>query len=834
MSDVSIQLSVDMKGAAADIKKFGDQVKTSFDSVARASSLMQKGFVGIAAGFTASSIISTLQGFVENASQAQKVVKGMEQALKLSGEYSQEASDGFREFADQIERTTGFTGGAILSQVALAKQFRVSNNEAKALINAAVDLAAYTGMDLPAAVSALGQTLDGTAGKIGNLVPEIQGLTKEQLLAGKAVELVAQRFRGTASTAVDSFSGYLNQARNDVNRMTTDLGVMVLASDSVKGMAREFARLTRSIADSESGRKAMLAFASALAAATLAAGIAATALALKAAAAAAAAAGITIGALLGPIGVVALAVGGLTAAIIGLKSEASATELVSNSQYQAAAERLAALESTANRLRASLSQARDEFFRSGASGKMDQIGAEIIQVEKEIAAQRAQIDESRMRQGREAEERYQREAAEAARQRQQRMTEEARRAAAERVKQEAKLYDKEAARQIKKFREMGASREEIAVNTFNTDFSNLEKLLAKRKITESEFYEFKRRLEEKFQEDLRKLEAQRVQKIGQNPFQAAAEGDFGFVSAGSGAMAAGAYGTTALLQGEAGAAKLIQDGAGALAEQFLGPGMGQLVGPIVGMLSQGPEKVKEMVLEFGKALPELIKNIALAIPALIEALPEVVAAFIEKLPEIVEAFIMMGPRLIAGLFKGIGNIMSDGFKQGLEDFTNGMLDIPRKIINALADGLRGLFENLNPFKGQEKAGAKGIGAALGGTLGFAVAGPVGAVVGGAAGAVLGGLLGFADGGVVPPGHATDTFPALVRSGERVLSPRQNENFEGLAGLADRLARHLGGEQQGDGPAGGGGRQLLPVVIQIGERELARVLVDLQQQGFRLA
>lgn len=91
------------------------------------------------------------------------------------------------------------------------------------------------------------------------------------------------------------------------------------------------------------------------------------------------------------------------------------------------------------------------------------------------------------------------------------------------------------------------------------------------------------------------------------------------------------------------------------------------------------------------------------------------------------------------------------------------------------------------------------------------------VVGGGSG-FIGSIFGFQEGGRVPnaPQFEGDRFPAKLSANEQVLS----------SDLTDRLENFLNGNDQRG--------QNLTVNIQLGEQQLASVLLNLQRQGFRTA
>ena len=261
-----------------------------------------------------------------------------------------------------------------------------------------------------------------------------------------------------------------------------------------------------------------------------------------------------------------------------------------------------------------------------------------------------------------------------------------------------------------------------------------------------------------------------------------------------------------ILKGAEGAKSLVTGAIGAAADALL-PGIGGVVSEIAGALAEGPEKVKEMVRSFVQALPDIIVNIVKAIPALIQALVEQIPILVERLiaalPQIVEALAksmpLVGLRLaleapkiaisfIQALVRNIPQIVA-GFVSGLFEaagrFIDALVQAVTDAFNAVGNGLTG--------SGQSDSVFAGIPVLQG----------------------IGDLFGFAEGGRIPdlPQYAGDKFPAKLSAGEQIFS----------RDLTNRLEQFLTGQ---------GGGAPSQVVIKIGEKEMARVLLDLNRNGFR--
>lgn len=255
--------------------------------------------------------------------------------------------------------------------------------------------------------------------------------------------------------------------------------------------------------------------------------------------------------------------------------------------------------------------------------------------------------------------------------------------------------------------------------------------------------------------------------------------------------------TNLLLQGQKGAVSVFSQVIGGFADTIL-PGIGGAVGQIVGVLAQGPEAAAGFVRGFIEAIPQIIENIILAIPevilALIEGLSQLPERILERVPEIIQGIIQRLPDIInalAGQMPIIATRFSIELIRQAPQIAIGFVDAlvkeaPRfvsEMIKSIGGGVLGT------------GGGKGL---LGG------------------GGFLG--LGFAEGGIVPPGFPNDSFPASLTSGELVIDKS----------TVDKLNRFI------DSGSGGGGSGPVQVSIVLGEKELASVLLDLNQRGFRTA
>lgn len=293
-----------------------------------------------------------------------------------------------------------------------------------------------------------------------------------------------------------------------------------------------------------------------------------------------------------------------------------------------------------------------------------------------------------------------------------------------------------------------------------------------------------------------------------------------------GATLAGVVNKT--LQGAKGAVDLLAGGVAAFADTIL-PGLGQVAGQIFEVLAQGPEQVRAFIQEFVRAIPQIIENVILSIPVLIEelakALPQIIERLAERAPEIISALVRAMPRVATALALQAPRIAIELTKALVKQLPR----IASEFVKALIDELGNALGSIGDAFGGLGGGGGGLGGIFGG-------GGIGAAIGGGGGGVIGAIGGFfQDGGLVPAGFPNDSFLAGLTSGELVIDRtdtadlvdflRREKNSGGIDNLSQRVAAL---------ESGSGGSRNLDLKLVLGEREFARLMVDLDRRGFRTA
>lgn len=164
---------------------------------------------------------------VAAAQEHENAVQSMNQQLANAGQFSAAASKRIQSFSDELEKTSNVGAEVTLKMVGLAQAFTKTSEDAQELTAAALDFSVGAGVSFEEAIRRLGRGVQGASGDIANFAPEIRNLTKEQLAAGAATRILAERFKGAAAAATKTFSGGLKRLENSFGAVTEGVGVTI-------------------------------------------------------------------------------------------------------------------------------------------------------------------------------------------------------------------------------------------------------------------------------------------------------------------------------------------------------------------------------------------------------------------------------------------------------------------------------------------------------------------------------------------------------------------------------------------------------------------------------
>ncbi len=675
-------------------------------------------------------IVDVFSKAIDEAIEADEAVQGLSSSLKSAGDFSEQNVAAFEDLAESLSEVSRFSDEAVLGAFRIGKQFGLTNRETAKFGKAAVELATFLGQDLDTTARQLGQTFDGTAGRLAEQVPALKSVSAAALKAGGALDVVIKAAGGAGQRDLDKFGTQILKLQQAFGDIFEELGAAIVQNpavvDALKIITSLFKEIGTAVGENNEIFKSFITGSLSVMVKSL----------------------FVISEILNAVnsGLYKLAKG-LDLIIQPLEAFDKATEALKKGDIRGFTRSLDIVTATRDRFKEidKLAERDAKIFEkfnaalSHVQGAIDRAGTAQKKTSVEII----------------------------------------------------KGFDN----QINKNKRILETEEEKI------------KLMKEQIQLQEEFFkkrdeELKRRVSEPFSGLVPK---------GTNLL--------GATTADQDAIATGVGVATSAISGRQGAVTAVSGVAEAAGRALLGvPGFGELTK----MLSQGPEATKAFVKEFIRAVPDIID-------AIVESIPEVIDAFIEELPYLLERLVQSLPKILVSIFKSslivkaITAMFSEGFKDAvselingagrfieelvngvgrfieelvngvgrfieelvngagrfieelvngagrfIEELVNGAGKFIEELANKIGEAIQGLIDDLNP--------AKGVGETLGGiggSISSTVVGPVGDFIG-----AVGGVFGFKGGG------------------------------------------------------GGGGQQAAVVKVQIGQRDLATAILDLNRQGFR--
>ena len=184
------------------------------------------------------------------------------QAAKNNPYLNSSSVAGLKKYASRLQEVSNIGDEQLIPMMARLAASGRTQEEIQSTMAAALDLSASGAMSLDAAVDALNKTYAGTTGQLGRTLPEIAALTDAELSQGKAVEVVAQKYKGMAAAIADTkiqaanAKGDFKEAVGALTAPTVDAwnkfwkGFYNAAADALKGVKQALDALTMS-ADSK-------------------------------------------------------------------------------------------------------------------------------------------------------------------------------------------------------------------------------------------------------------------------------------------------------------------------------------------------------------------------------------------------------------------------------------------------------------------------------------------------------------------------------------------------------------------------------------------------------
>ena len=268
MADYSISTQITL-----DDSKFSSGVKNAQKSTKKLSSAIgniTKGFgkgglagsitsaglalggIGLAVGVAVKAfqkLGKTIGECAEAYKKQSKAEIALETAIKNSSVVTDTATKSLKDYASQLQRTTNLGDEEILPMMTQLIATGRSEAEVMQIISTASDMSASGVMSFDTAVTQLNATLNGNIGRLGQQNAELKGLTEEELKNGKAVEILAGKYKGLAEATVDT----KKQLQNAIGDLKESFGAVF--EKALSPMRKFFAEVIQGWADARKAKQ---------------------------------------------------------------------------------------------------------------------------------------------------------------------------------------------------------------------------------------------------------------------------------------------------------------------------------------------------------------------------------------------------------------------------------------------------------------------------------------------------------------------------------------------------------------------------------------------------
>ena len=198
-----------------DIKKKMDGAGKTIDAGTKKTAGLTQGLKGLNAGALATAggmaaaavavkkTVDALNQCEAAYREQQKAEIALQQAAKNNPYLNSESVANLKAFAGELQKVSNIGDEMSIKVMAQLAATGRTEDQIRDIMAAAADMAAVTGDSLESAAQKLNATLNGNAGMLGRQITGINNLTKAELENGKAIEIVAAQYKGSAQATAD-------------------------------------------------------------------------------------------------------------------------------------------------------------------------------------------------------------------------------------------------------------------------------------------------------------------------------------------------------------------------------------------------------------------------------------------------------------------------------------------------------------------------------------------------------------------------------------------------------------------------------------------------------
>lgn len=142
-----------------------------------------------------------LTATTENYNAQLKAEVSLQQAAKNNPYLNANNVEQLKQYASALQKIGDYGDEELLPFMAQLAAAGRTQTEIQEIMQVALDVSASGAMSLESAIKSLNKTYGGTVGELGELIPDVKNLTKEQLRAGDAIDIIKEKYNGMSEAA---------------------------------------------------------------------------------------------------------------------------------------------------------------------------------------------------------------------------------------------------------------------------------------------------------------------------------------------------------------------------------------------------------------------------------------------------------------------------------------------------------------------------------------------------------------------------------------------------------------------------------------------------------
>lgn len=174
-------------------------------------------------------LIQPIQDSIAAFAKASEATYGMQRAIKVFGSGDLDASVAlFSDLRDRLADTTTVEDDFVESMVATGKQLGIQDDRLSKIIETAINLGTVMEGGVTRAFQGLLLTMKGNARAVGEFGLLLQGLTENELRAGKGIDILSERFSGFGENFAKTLPGIIQNTQKELGELFKAIGKILV------------------------------------------------------------------------------------------------------------------------------------------------------------------------------------------------------------------------------------------------------------------------------------------------------------------------------------------------------------------------------------------------------------------------------------------------------------------------------------------------------------------------------------------------------------------------------------------------------------------------------